>query len=247
MIHFPPLRTPRLDVQLRELTLRQAVMLAATPPTKHETAVSALLSHVIAEARGPHSTPGRWTVQERMLVTAHYLACVSDEGGNFSIGEGRFLDYLYPTMDTAPAEIAAGSACGHDWVLRQLTGDEALALEAHCSTRMNWTMGDMAARLRPAAGYTDTVPDATDSAHAYGEWLASTMADMGAMPESEIAELFALYRHGLRELHHLFGLGFDAQGHIALPKEVEGGGQSLAPARFPVLACISDFARILGE
>lgn len=247
MIHFPPLRTPRLDVQLRELTMQQAVQLAAIPPTKHEAAVAALLAFVVAEAKGPHAEPGRWTVQERMLVVAHYLSAVSDEGGNFSIGEGRFLDYLYPAMDTAPAEIQAGAACGHDWVLRQLTGDEALALESHCSTRLQWLAGDMAARLRPAAGYTDPVPDASTSAHAYGEWLASTMADTLAMPESDFAELFALYRHGLRELHHLFALDFDAAGHIVLAKTKEGGGQQLAPARFPVSACIADLAHILGE
>lgn len=244
MIHFPRLLTARLDVQLRQLTIAEAVDMAAIPLHRHETAVAALLNCVVAKASGPHAEPGRWTVQERTMVVAHYLASVSDEGGNFPVGDGRFLDYLHPAADNAPESVVAGSVGGNDWAVRQLSGDEALAVESICRTRFDWVAADMAARLRPLGSDEPPAPDATDSQHAYREWLTAQVTVVKALPESDFVELFALYRAGLKQLHHLFDVDFDAEGHIALGKEV--GGRQMAPARFPVSACYSELAGYLG-
>lgn len=247
MIHFPPLRTARLDVQLRELTIRQAVELAAAPVGRHEAATTALLRSIVAEARGEHAEPGRWTVQERMFVVAHYLACTSEDGSNFPIGNGQFLDYLVAERDTAPAEVRAGEACGDEWIVRQLTGDEAVALESLSRSRQDWVWGDMAARLRAVGDeQDDQAPDATDKPGLYADWLTARKAAIEAMPESDFEALYQVYREALPRLDHLFILEVDQDGHFVMPVRKEGGAD-LAPARFPVRAVLSGPALELGS
>ena len=246
MIYFPPLRTARLDVQLRELTLREAVALAATPLDRHEAATAALLDCIVGEARGLHREPGRWTVQERMMVVAHYLAATSEGGGNFAIGDGQLLDYLRPSADHPGDTADAGQACGDAWVVRQLTGDEAAAMERLCRTEFDWLVADVAARLRPAAEDAGTTPDATDKPAAYADWLIERKAVLEVMPESDFWELREAYLAGLSKLHHLFDLAFDADGHVVLAKTAEDGGAGLAPARFSVAATITGQSRVLG-
>ena len=245
MIHFPPLQTPRLNVQLRELTIRQAVALAATPLEKHEAATSALLAAIVDQAHGEHAEPGRWTVQERMFVVAHYLACTSDTGANFAIGNGRFLDYLRGDIDAAAESVDAGQACGDAWRCKQLTGDEAVAMEALCTDRMGWVAADMAARMHAQDGEDPAPPDATARPADYAAWLADRKAAFEAMPESDFEQLFEAYRRGLDSLRHLFWLEFDAAGHVVMPK-AKGGESDLDPARFPVAAALGPLARILG-
>lgn len=245
MIHFPPIRTARLDVQLRELTIRESVDIAATPLDKHEAATTALLRRIVETAGGSHRDPGRWTVQERMFAVAHYIACTSEAGGNFAIGEGAFLDYLDAERDSAPDTADAGHACGDQWVVKQLTGDEALALEGLCADRLDWIAGDLAARMS-VAGADEGRPDATSRPGEYAAWLAERMGVVKAMPEGDFEELFAACRRGMLALHHLFHIELDDQGPVAMPLGKEGGA-ALAPARFQVDACIGSLARELGR
>lgn len=244
MIYFPPLRTARLDVQLRELTLREAVDLAATPLNSHHAATSALLARVVESAEGVHSNPGRWTVQERMLAVAHYIAATSEGAGNFAIGELTFLDYLDDQRDAAPDVVDAGQACGDTWQARQITGDEAIAMEQVCSSHLDWVTADVAARM-VVVGAEEGRPDATAKPAEFAAWLSERMGVIQAMPESTFEELFAAYRRSLETLQHLFWLEFDEEGPFVLPKMKEGGA-ALAPARFLVSSCIGQLARILG-
>lgn len=246
MIHFPPLRTSRLDVQLQELTIAQAVDLAAVPPDKHEAAITGLLRHAVQEARGEHTDPARWTVQERILAVAHYTAATAEEGGNFHVGAGRLLDYLDAQADTVQAQADGGTALGHRWEVRQLIGAEAEAMEGICASRLDWVTADMAARLRDLDDEADgKAPSAADAPGPYADWLAQRADKMRRLPESDFADLFRAYRTGRDALHHIFRLEHDEQGHIVMPMKQEVGGQLLAPARFPVSACITELARQL--
>lgn len=243
MIHFPALRTRRLDVQLRELTIGEAVELAAVPLKGHEAAITQLLRSIVREARGAHADPGRWTVQERMMVVAHYLASTSEGGGNFQVGEGRFLDYLHAEPDGAPDVAPAGDACGDSWDVRQVTGDEAAIMEGLCASRLDWLAADMAARLA-VRGKNEGRPDASTRAGEFARWVHERMGVFKAMPESDFEALFGVYRAGLLELHHLFWLELDAEGYVAMPRK--GGGADLAPARFPASSTLSELALALG-
>jgi hypothetical protein len=250
MIHFPRLQTARLDVQLRELTIRESVALAATQLDRHEAATSALLGLIVADAKGANTQPGRWTVQERMMVVAHYISCTS-EAPNFDLGDGAFLDYLQGEIDAGPESVAAGRACGDDWTCKQLTGDEAVLIEQQCSTRLDWTLADMAARMRATSSEDPPPPDASTEPAKYAEWIKERSSLFERMAESDFEEMFACYRNGLVALRHLFWLDFDSHGHIVMPKPAktgEGeGGRELPPVRFPVASALGSIARILGS
>ena len=243
MIYFSPLRTKRLDVDLRELTIREAVDLAAVPPDSHEAAVTSLLKRIVKEARGTRKHPGRWTVQERMLAVAHYIACTSEGEGNFEIGQGRFLDYMHEDVDAAPEVVDVGQACGDQWTARQITGDEAAVMEGLCKSRLDWFAADMAARLT-LAGKDEGRPDATARPGEFAGWLSERITVFEAMPESDFEDLFRAYRVGLEKLHHLFRLELDETGYVAMPRK--GGGADSVPARFQVASALSALALELG-
>jgi hypothetical protein len=239
MIHFPPLRTKRLNVQMRELTIQQAIDLAATPPKKHETATQALLKFVVEESAGPAENPLAWTVEERMMAVAYYLSCVSEDSADFSVGDAKFTDFLLTGRDTAPDAVEAGWACGSDWHLHQVNGAQALAMEAVCASRWDWVVADMAVRMRPA-DETSPPPDAIKDPESFGEWLTARMQDVRHLPESEFSELFVLMNMAADKARHLFHVEVDAEGYFALAGK--GGDQPVA-ARFPVSAAILDLTR----
>jgi hypothetical protein len=244
MIHFPPLRTKRLDVKLRELRLREAVELAAIPPHLFERATTALLACVVQDMSEATPAIDAWTIQERTMAVAHYLAHATDGEPNFAVGEGAFLDYLDAHRDEAPGEIEAGRACGDDWVMSQLTGAQAEAMESFCRSRLDWLTADMAARLHVRGKET---PPATADLVAYTEWLSERASVFRDFPESDFEELYALYATGLPRLHHLFALDFDDMGHVLLPAAAkEGGAALLAPARFRAASCVGRIAQALS-
>jgi len=245
MIHFPRLLTLRLDVQLRELTIAQAVQLAALPPSRHELATTAMLRMVIEEARGLRTDPQAWTVQERTLVKSHFLSCMNASGGELQLGTLKLSDLIMPDVDTAPDSIELGEVCGSRWVLRQVNGAEAEAIETMCRTRFDWIAADMAARLRVVGDPgDDAAPDALAEPARYLEWLAERVATFKAMPQSDFAALVLAYDDGLLDLEHLFSLSLDDAGYVVLP--VKGGDASGASARFPVDSAICDLAHALG-
>jgi hypothetical protein len=245
MIHFPRLRTTRLDVQVRELSTKEAVALLATPIGKHEIATTAMLRYVVDEAAGAVPDPRAWTVQERMLVMAHYLSCVSTQGSDFPVGEGRASDYITPSIDTAPPDIELGEVGGNAWLLRQVNGAEAEAIEAVADGALGWMVADMAARLRVIGDEKDAAaPDAIASPGPYTDWLRERVEVFLGMPQSEFEALAAQCDLARAALDHIVILGTDDAGYIALP--ANGGGTNAVPARFPVASCISDFARRFG-
>jgi hypothetical protein len=250
LIHFPPAVTTKLNVQLRELTMREAVELAATPLGRHEAAATALLDRIVLTAGGPHSDRRLWTVQERMFIVAHYIACTTDGPGNFELGDGSLLDYLLADQDSAPDQVDVGPACGNRWTVKQLVGAEAIAVEALSARRADWVTADMAARLRCDDPDDPPAPDPANDPGRYAAWLAAQKKGIDDLPESDFEELFAVYRAGLVPLEHLFRVEFDHQGLIVMPKakaKARGGGDaSLSPARFPLASCLGRVASILG-
>lgn len=248
MIHFPTLTTPRFQADFRELTIAEECQLLAMPEGQHERAAGALLKLVLRDVRGAVTDPRRWTVQERMLAVAHYMACVSDDSGNFAVGDtedsGHFLDYLLAEQDRAPESVPAGNAVGSAWHLHQLTGAQAEAMDGLCGTRLQWVAADMAARMH-AEDDTAAPPDAVAAPAAYTDWLRERIATIEALPASQFGELCSLYRAALPGLQHLFRLEFDGLGHVARPRDSEGRRATMAPARFPVAAAVTEFAQAL--
>lgn len=244
MIHFPPLRTRRLTVQLRELSIGESIAIAAMPAHLEEASCTAFLRRAVESAKGIED-PAHWTAQERMLAVCHYLASISEDGPDFSLGDGRYSDYLDGGADISIAvqRVDVGEVGGDAWHVRHLTGAMAESIERMAgevegiSGRLHWLLGGMAAQMVRVG---ESVPDATDGEGAFDEFLVGRMRVMAGFPESDFAVLMALYAAGREKLHHLFKIEFAADGLVAMPKG--GAGGDLPPARFPVRSCLSGMA-----
>lgn len=248
MINFPMLRTRRLTVQLKELTIGDSIALAAMPVHLHEATCTAFLNKAVSSSAKGVENPAMWTVQERMLAVAHYLASVSEDGPDFALGEGRYSDYLDGSTDIAvpTVEIEIGSLGGDAWRIRHLTGAMAESIErtqgecAGMTGRLHWLLAGMAAQLVRSG---DAPVEPADGEGAFDEFILARMKVFAAYPESDFADLMAMYALGRDRLTHLFQVEFGADGLVALPK----GGDGLPPARFPVRTCLTRMAIEMGR
>lgn len=245
MIVFSPLRTRRLDVQMRELSIGDEIALCHLPESAHEKALTEFLSRVVESASAPSprhlSDPRAWSVSERLLALAHYCIHTRDDRPDYAVTEvSKVSDYLDMQRDI-PSAPATFSALGDSWTLAPLSGAaaevlEALQLETDLNGRAHWLIGGMAAQLlRVGEQHPDPVADTTD----YTAWLAKRIGVLRAFPSSSFDVLFAQYRAAVEREGQFFSLWFDDQGVVVLPKEA---GAATPPARFLVLACVGAVA-----
>lgn len=242
-IHFPILRSKRLTVQLKELSIAASIALAKMPIHTEQANTTAFLRAVVDQA-GEHADVTQWTVQERTLAVCHYLSSVIDGGPDFAIGEhGHYMDYLDGGHDITRIDTCfdVGELGGDAWQVRHLTGWAAETIERlegdlqGIGGRLHWLIGAMAAQLVRKG---EEVPDQFDE-----DWLLNRMTVLANYGESDFLALSGLYQAGLDRLHHLFALDFDDEGLLVLPRE---RGSDLPPARFRIRACITDFAQRMG-
>lgn len=249
MIHIPVLRTQRLTVHLRELSMLDAIALAACQDDAQEAATSQFLAAAIERREGATPDPDDWTVQERMLTLTHYLAATLDDGPDFALdgaSDARYAHYLHGERDYPGERTPAGTLDGTTWTVRQLTGRLAGAIErthgelAGITGRTHWLIGRMAAQLVseadpwPAEGDLDQV-------------LLERMRSLVSRPESEFIQLQAAWLDACRRLDHLFVLDADDHGLLVLPRADQEGAADRPPARFPVGTCLSPVAKGLGR
>ena len=83
-IHFPILRTKRLTIQMKELSMSSSIALAKMPLHAEQATVTAFLNASIEDA-GNFADVAAWTVAERNLAICHYLSCVSEGNPIFSL------------------------------------------------------------------------------------------------------------------------------------------------------------------
>lgn len=241
MIHFTPFRTPRLTIQLRELTIGQSIALCMRPAHLHEAATTAMLECIIEPSErtviGQVTDPRLMTVQERGMLAAHYLA---HTGGNpnFKIGDtATFSQYLFEGPESVP-EVEAGEIGEDRWVCSPLLGYQAEAIERLIHTgrmlgkRQGWTLGAMACQMRRV----DHEPELEDVADAvFDDWLLKRVAILRDYPESVFAQLWQAYLAACQQLHHLLRVAISDEG-LVFVSEVPG----LPSARFPVSDMLSD-------
>lgn len=242
-IYFPPLRTKRLTVQLRELTIGESLQLAAMPPDKHEAVCTSFLRATAGESKGVLD-PAQWSVPERNLVVAHYMAATLEDGPNFSLGDGHYSDYLNGEKDIDDVLERVGEVGGDNWMARHLTGGMAESIERlqgevpTVSDRLHWLYGAMAAQLIRA---NEEAPYPEAGEGEFDEWLVERMGTLLSYPDSDAEMLMSLYLGARGRMQHLFNMDFAKDGIVAMPKG--GAASNLPPARFPAYSCISKFAR----
>lgn len=243
MLLFQPIKTRRVCVRLKELTIGQAIALCKLPGERHELLTTEFLRQVAADAEAPSALyvtdPRMWTVQERTRLVCHYLAQVADDGPDFSVGSGKLTDYMDFTADLMTASVEMNVPDVPNWTFVPLLGYHAELLERSCESRGDWLIGSMACQALPM-GFEDAMADMTDV-----EQLVELQRRVDAikdLPESEFELLLASYDQACTgELRHFLDLGFDDAGILFEPK----GGTGLAPARFRSHSCIGVAARSL--
>lgn len=248
MIHLPVLRTKRLAVQLRELSILDAITLAAIPETAREAAVSHFLQAAVASSDGQCADLDDWTVQERTLAVAHYMASTLDDGPDFSLdeaGEVRYSHYLAGERDYPGASVPAGEIAGHRWQAGHLTGRLAGAIERlqgeipELDGRTHWLIGRMAAQLSQ-----DSDPPLDHTQDDLDARLLERMRRLMGLAESDFIRLQVAWLDAKAQLDHLFYLDADATGLLVLPLP---GVADMPPARFPARACVTSLAHGLGR
>jgi hypothetical protein len=245
MIYFPELRTQRLTVKLRELTIEQSIKLAEIPIQSAELTCSEFLRCAIESINGEQDVLN-WTVQERIFAVSHYLSTIADDKPDFSLSQGRYSDYLELETDKELKQLEVCELGGDKWLINPLTGRmtesiERLTGELSLKGRSHWLFGAMAAQLIMES---ENLPEwASDNE--YDLWLKKRMETFLAFPASDFESLMLHYRLKNQELQHIFTIDFDDNGMVVLPKN--GADGSLPPARFRVDSCLSRLAKQLAS
>jgi len=248
MTYFPELRTSRRTIQLKELTIGGAIKLARSPANLQEKNVTEFINQVVEMTDNAIVNSEAWTVQERTLAVAHYLASVLDDAPDFELGDGHYSDFFDGSMDETKEEVELGEFSGDKWKMRHLRGYMSESIERingevdGVDGRYHWILGALATQL-----FKDDdmeIPDYQDK-DAYDKWLIVRMTIFNSYPESDFEKIVLAFYDKKEELNHFFKIDFDETGIVNLPiKEVDS---KLLPARFPVNSCLSSFAIGMAE
>ena len=131
MIVFSKLRTKRLTVQLKEMSIGDALYLLKLPANNHEAATTEFLRRVIEPAKdvaGQVNDPEYMTVHERGYLVAHYLAHTMEQP-DFPIGKGKFSEYILDGASEPVSEFSLGEFMGDQWLFRPILGRHAESVE----------------------------------------------------------------------------------------------------------------------
>lgn len=238
MIAFSTLRTRRLNVKLRELTIGETMYLCKLPSHLNEAGTTALLEKIVEPtdkpARDQVTDPRLWTVHERAFVVAHYIAHVGDEP-DFAVGkDARYSNYLNMDKQDVRESIDLGLVAGDKWIIRPLLGIHAESIERLINEeridgeRQGWWLGAMAAMMTLESG-ADVLDAELDRA------IEAKVNILKAYPATEFMELLNAFFDGISRLDHFFQMTFLDDG---IAWEVPG----LHPARFQFSAAINETA-----
>jgi len=244
MLHFSILRTKRLVVQLKELSIGDAIAVASMPPDQDEAMNTAFLRFALQSVQGI-SDPALWTVQERTLAICHYLATVSDDGPDFAVGDhAHYSNYVSMERDYAGDSIELDPVDGERWFMRHLTGAMAEAIERlngeieGLEGRTHWLIGAMAAQLARQIEIVAEPVATTDPG--YDDYLTARIRELASLPESIFSRLVVRFMTGRQALAHFFDIELVEEGIAVMPQG--GVTENLLPARFPASSCIGSVA-----
>lgn len=243
MIHFPPLRTRRVSVALKELSLDQAISMCKLPADRHEAAVTQFLRFAASGAEQPRpeyvTDPRLWTVSERLRLVVQYLMGVTDDGPDFSVGNRSLTDYIDFTAEAESLVIDGIEIDGVAMQMRPLLGLQADALELLCTGRGEWMIGCVASQILPvgqAPAWGD-MPDVAVLA-----WHKERIQAVRSMPESHYEQMLNAFMDGQEALRQFFYLGVSDDGIVCMPNEP---GDEVPPGRFRASSCIGQSTRSL--
>lgn len=241
MLYIPVLRSARFTVQLKEISMLNAIRLANMPENVSEAQNTFLINSIIESVEGVEN-PLLWTVQERMFCIGHYIAATQDESPDFEVGEAHYSDYLQGERQYQMDTIDLGEYEGDNWTAIPLLGVMAETIETlegeieGIEQRTHWYLGCMACQLIPNGRELDyNSPD-------YNRQVLERMVILSQMPESNFLHLLGFLQHAQSQFDHLFKIAITDVGIAALAKD---GGADLPYARFPAHTAITTLSKQL--
>lgn len=246
MINIQPLRIKRFTAHLKELSIRDAIALAAIPNEMQHESASFFIKCAVERVDGSIQDPDLWTVQEQTMLICHYMSNTYDDGPDFSLsGNAKYSDYLAGT-DYGVAEVDLGELEGDRWVARQLTGRLAKSIERLVGEVEGiedytfWQFALMAAQLVPNGDSGDELSDSD-----LDLFLLARLNVIAGFPESVFTVLLSKWHGAVTDMQHLINITFDKDGVVFASKGADGGvGDSLA--RFPAGSVVTELAKRLG-
>lgn len=235
-----------MSAGFRELTIRESLRLANIPNELNESATTEMLRAIASPLPGVDlPDPMLWTVQQRMLGVAYYMAHTLDDGPDFAIGDGKYSDFLIEDEHSIVRSIEVGRVAGDTWVCQPLLGVHAEIIEAidppenmH-GGRIKWLIHAMAAQMhRDGEG---APPDPVSDRFGYAGWLSERAATLADFPEGDFASLVLAFYAGVDAMQHHFAIDLSDAGPVAVRKG--GAGMDLPAARFPVHAALTDITK----
>lgn len=246
LINIPPLRVKRFTAQMRELSIRDAIALAAIPASMQHAAASFFMKCAVTDVEGAVEDPELWTVQERTLAICHYMSSTYDDGPDFTLNNGaKYSDYL-AGKDFKDSHIDIGEVEGDAWTVRHMTGRLACSIERlvgevdGVNDYTFWQVAIMAAQMVPNGLSGDELTDSD-----LDQFILERINVIASFPESVFAVLLSKWHAAVDELQHLVFLAFDDEGTLCLSSD-EGGSLGRRPARFPAGAVVTSLARGMG-
>lgn len=252
MIHFDPVLTRRLALNLREISLEGAEDVCSTPTALEQRAITKFLSHVLTpiDPNAPFD-PRTLSVNERTYIMAKYMAATLPDGPNFSLGSARLSDYLLEGTDIVPTLALGFELGGEPLSLLPLYGYQAEIIEGLIAggslppREASWTVMGMACRLvsasTPALVFKDD--------RSYEAALIQRYNELIRLPERTFLDLLAAYREADRKSAHFLyvrPVAYDNVASLVAYPVAEGqGGAALPVARFPALSALAEGTRAL--
>ncbi|MAD95858.1 MAG: hypothetical protein CMB99_00880 [Flavobacteriaceae bacterium] len=237
--------TRRFTVTLKELTLEAGMELASFSPDIEHQSTTRFLESIIESAEGDVVDIGDWTIQERTMVKAMYLASTLETGPDFAISssgggepDARLSDYL-STED----EYTKDSVTIDKYVVIPITGRVAESLEriqgeVATSEYGFWLLGAIAASVcEPGESLPDNASELDDE-------LLKRISDIVSRPQSEVNALMEVLATGQHQLYHLLNMVIAQIGGFAVrPKEAESDKPL---TRFPVSSALSERTALMA-
>lgn len=224
MIQFQPTKTRRLDLTLKELSVKQARAVCQISASRHEKTITQFLSYVTGFSDGSGVLdPAMMTVQERALLVCQYLSSTLDDGPNFAVGSMRLDAFINFNVDWQADEVQVGEISGESVYMGHLLGVHAMDLEGLCRDRGDWRIGMMACQIRLASMPRIDVSAMTEVERI--NWLDDRIEAISGMPESQVSELYdTIFVPGQEMLKHFFDVAVDNDGVCFAANEEAGFG-----------------------
>lgn len=232
MIQFPRVELGESVVQMKELTIGQALEVSKVPERMQEARTTKFLGFAI----GSESSARALTVQERYYLLMQYLSIQDETPLSADI---NFAAYM-ASRERAGAWMPTCSGLICSW--RQLTGHDVEALELLCEDASDWiiaSIGLQAMRLDWPPVYGEGEVKPSEQAEA----ISQRYKIVQELPASEFERLAREWRAACVAMTRFVMTGYDNKGITVLP--VSGGADD-APMRFRPSAAFGEVCRELA-